>query len=102
MSDRGTDIHFEPLEHDLRIRYRIDGLLYEAAVPPSISASRAAIISRIKIMADMNIAERRLPQDGKIKIKHGRQGLRPARLDHAHPLRRDGRRCVSSRATASS
>ncbi|MCX7018697.1 MAG: ATPase, T2SS/T4P/T4SS family [bacterium] len=69
MNDRGTDIHVEPLEHELRIRYRIDGMLYEAAIPPSIKRFQSAIISRIKIMADMNIAERRLPQDGKIKTK---------------------------------
>lgn len=69
MSDRATDIHVEPLEHELRVRYRIDGMLYEAAIPPSIKRFQSAIISRIKIMADLNIAERRLPQDGKIKVK---------------------------------
>jgi type II secretion system protein E len=71
MGDRGTDIHVEPFEQELRIRYRIDGMLYEAAIPPSIKRFQSAIISRIKIMADMNIAERRLPQDGKIKVKLG-------------------------------
>jgi type II secretion system protein E len=71
MGDRGTDIHVEPFEQELRIRYRIDGILYEAAIPPSIKRFQSAIISRIKIMADMNIAERRLPQDGKIKVKLG-------------------------------
>ena len=71
VDDRATDIHFEPLEDHLRIRYRIDGLLYEATVPATISRYQAAIISRLKIMADMNIAERRLPQDGKIKIRKG-------------------------------
>lgn len=69
IDDRATDIHFEPLEDALRIRYRIDGLLYEATVPPQILRYQAAIISRLKIMADMNIAERRLPQDGKIQIR---------------------------------
>lgn len=69
MNDRATDIHVEPLEHELRVRYRIDGLLYEAAIPPSIKRFQSAIISRVKIMADLNIAERRLPQDGKIKIR---------------------------------
>ena len=69
--DRATDIHIEPLEKELRIRYRIDGVLYEAAIPPAIRRFQSAIISRVKIMADMNIAERRLPQDGKIKIKMG-------------------------------
>ncbi|MDX1973097.1 MAG: GspE/PulE family protein [Candidatus Sumerlaeia bacterium] len=67
--DRATDIHIEPMEKDLRIRYRIDGVLYEAPIPPSIKRYQQAIISRIKIMADLNIAERRLPQDGKIKIR---------------------------------
>jgi len=71
MNDRATDIHVEPLEQELRVRYRIDGLLYEAAIPPSIKRFQSAIISRVKIMADLNIAERRLPQDGKIKIKAG-------------------------------
>jgi type II secretion system protein E len=71
MSSRATDIHVEPMEMDLRIRYRIDGVLYEAAVPPNLKRFQPAIISRLKIMADMNIAERRLPQDGKIKIKMG-------------------------------
>jgi type II secretion system protein E len=69
ISDRATDIHVEPFEDELRIRYRIDGMLYEAAIPPSIKRFQSAIISRVKIMADMNIAERRLPQDGKIKVR---------------------------------
>ncbi|HPB30690.1 MAG TPA: GspE/PulE family protein [Candidatus Sumerlaeota bacterium] len=69
--DRATDIHIEPLEDELRIRYRIDGVLYEAAIPPAIRRFQNAIISRVKIMSDMNIAERRLPQDGKIKVKMG-------------------------------
>lgn len=71
MNDRATDIHVEPLEQELRVRYRIDGMLYEAAIPPSIKRFQSAIISRVKIMADLNIAERRLPQDGKIKIRAG-------------------------------
>jgi type II secretory ATPase GspE/PulE/Tfp pilus assembly ATPase PilB-like protein len=71
MRDRATDIHVEPMDKELRIRYRIDGMLYEAPIPPAIKKFQAAIISRIKIMADLNIAERRLPQDGKIKIRAG-------------------------------
>ncbi|CAN5199466.1 N/A [soil metagenome] len=71
MRDRATDIHVEPMDRELRIRYRIDGMLYEAPIPPAIKKFQAAIISRFKIMADLNIAERRLPQDGKIKIKMG-------------------------------
>lgn len=71
MRDRATDIHVEPMEKELRIRYRIDGMLYEAPIPPAIKRFQAAIISRLKIMADLNIAERRLPQDGKIKVRMG-------------------------------
>jgi type II secretory ATPase GspE/PulE/Tfp pilus assembly ATPase PilB-like protein len=71
MRDRATDIHVEPMDRELRIRYRIDGMLTEAPIPPAIKKFQAAIISRLKIMADLNIAERRLPQDGKIKIKMG-------------------------------
>lgn len=71
MRDRATDIHVEPMDKELRIRYRIDGMLYEAPIPPAIKRFQAAIISRVKIMADLNIAERRLPQDGKIRIKMG-------------------------------
>jgi len=70
-NDRATDIHVEPMERELRIRYRIDGMLYEAPIPPAIKRFQAAIISRVKIMADLNIAERRLPQDGKIKLRMG-------------------------------
>ncbi len=67
--DRATDIHIEPFENELRIRYRIDGILYETNVPPTIKRFQSAIVSRIKIMANLNIAERRLPQDGRIKLK---------------------------------
>ncbi|MFA5146432.1 MAG: type II secretion system ATPase GspE [Candidatus Omnitrophota bacterium] len=69
--DRATDVHIEPYEDELRVRYRIDGILYDTKVPPTIKGFQAAIISRIKIMANLNIAERRLPQDGRIKIKIG-------------------------------
>ena len=69
--DRATDIHIEPYENELQIRYRIDGMLYPAQIPQTIKRFQSAIISRVKIMADMNIAERRLPQDGKIKVKMG-------------------------------
>jgi len=72
VAERASDIHIEPFENDLRIRFRIDGVLRSVA-PPS-KRLQAAIVSRIKIMADMNIAERRLPQDGRIKIRvAGRQ-----------------------------
>ncbi len=66
--ERATDIHVEPLESDLRIRYRIDGILHEVAVPPQLRVLQNAIISRLKVMAHMDIAERRLPQDGRINL----------------------------------
>lgn len=67
--DRATDIHLEPYEDEMKVRYRIDGILYDTTIPPSIKHFQSAIISRIKIMANLNIAERRLPQDGRIRIK---------------------------------
>ena len=66
VESRASDIHIEPFHNRLIVRYRIDGLLRESATPPS--RLRAAIVSRIKIMAKLNIAERRLPQDGRIRI----------------------------------
>jgi general secretion pathway protein E len=66
LKERASDIHIEPYEKDLRVRYRIDGVLYQVLSPPR--SYHAAIVSRIKIMANLNIAERRLPQDGRIKI----------------------------------
>jgi type IV pilus assembly protein PilB len=62
---RASDIHFEPFEHDFKIRYRVDGALYEMAPPPRALAT--AITSRIKVMSNLNIAERRVPQDGRIQ-----------------------------------
>ena len=64
---RASDIHVEPFEKEFRIRYRVDGVLYEQEPPPR--ELKAAMISRVKLMAKLNIAERRLPQDGRIKIK---------------------------------
>jgi type IV pilus assembly protein PilB len=64
---KASDIHIEPYEKSFRVRYRIDGILYEVMKPPM--KLKAAITSRLKIMAEMDIAERRLPQDGRIKIK---------------------------------
>jgi len=66
-----SDIHFECFEHDLRVRYRIDGALQEVMKPPK--KMQPALISRFKIMASLNIAERRVPQDGRIKLKVGRK-----------------------------
>jgi len=67
VESRASDIHIEPFERDLRLRYRVDGVLHNMDAPPN--QLRAAIISRIKLMAKLNIAERRLPQDGRIKLK---------------------------------
>jgi general secretion pathway protein E len=69
IEDRASDIHIEPFEKDLVIRFRIDGILYNMFTPPK--KYQAAIISRIKIMANLNIAENRLPQDGRIQLKVG-------------------------------
>ncbi|MEO8662556.1 MAG: type II secretion system ATPase GspE [Bryobacteraceae bacterium] len=64
---RASDIHIEPFEKEFRVRFRVDGVLYNQEPPPK--DAKAAIISRVKLMAKLNIAERRLPQDGRIKIK---------------------------------
>jgi general secretion pathway protein E len=73
--ERATDIHVEPLENDLRIRYRIDGILHEVAVPPQLRLLQSAIISRLKVMAHMDIAERRLPQDGRMNLHANNQEI---------------------------
>ncbi len=69
IQDRASDIHFEPFEDEFKIRYRVDGALYEMAPPPKHLA--LPIISRVKIMSALNIAERRLPQDGRIQLNIG-------------------------------
>jgi len=69
IESRATDVHIEPFEDQLRLRYRIDGVLVEANVPASIRRFHAAIVSRIKILSHLDIAEKRLPQDGRIKLK---------------------------------
>jgi type IV pilus assembly protein PilB len=72
IQDRASDIHFEPFEDEFRIRYRVDGALYEMAPPPKYLA--LSVISRIKVMSNLNISERRLPQDGRITYQvAGRQ-----------------------------
>ena len=72
MTAEASDIHIEPFEDALRIRYRIDGILYDQESPPR--RLQAALTSRMKIMAEMDIAERRLPQDGRIRVTlHGRR-----------------------------
>jgi len=69
LKERASDIHIEPSEEGITVRYRIDGILYNALSPPK--RYQQAIVSRVKIMANMNIAENRLPQDGRIKVKYG-------------------------------
>ncbi|WP_306582199.1 type II secretion system ATPase GspE [Dokdonella sp.] len=84
VEQRASDIHVEPFENRLKVRYRIDGVLHEVESPPA--ASTAAVISRIKIMAKLNIAERRLPQDGRIMIRvQGKElDLRVSTMPTAH------------------
>jgi hypothetical protein len=84
ISAEASDIHIEPFEDTLRIRYRIDGLLYDQEAPPR--RLQAAVTSRIKIMAEMNIAERRLPQDGRIRVTlHGaRVDIRVSTMPTVH------------------
>ncbi|MCK4517835.1 Flp pilus assembly complex ATPase component TadA, partial [Candidatus Babeliales bacterium] len=67
VKEGSSDIHIEPFEKELRVRYRIDGILYERLLPPK--RYQGAIVSRIKIMSNLNIAEKRIPQDGRIQIK---------------------------------
>ena len=80
IQDRASDIHLEPSEHDLRVRFRIDGVLHEVMRSPK--AIQSGVISRLKIMADINIAERRIPQDGRLSVNaHGKKiDLRVATL----------------------
>ena len=89
VQDRASDIHFEPFETEFKIRYRVDGALYEMSPPPKHLA--LPVVSRLKVMANLNISERRLPQDGRISYIAGQPHGRPARLDPADPVRRIGR-----------
>lgn len=73
IKEKASDIHFEPFEHEFKIRYRVDGALYEMSPPPVHLA--LPVISRIKVLANMNIAERRLPQDGRIVKQVGDQSV---------------------------
>ncbi|MEM0896801.1 MAG: ATPase, T2SS/T4P/T4SS family [Verrucomicrobiota bacterium] len=75
LDQRATDIHVEPLHDDLRIRYRIDGQLVDIAVPENIRALQSSVIARLKIMSKLDIAERRLPQDGRINLQLEDQGI---------------------------
>ncbi len=69
LESRATDVHIEPFEQQLRVRYRIDGVLVEANIPPEVRRYQAAIVSRIKILSHLDIAEKRVPQDGRIRVK---------------------------------
>ena len=73
VQDRASDIHFEPFENEFRIRYRVDGALYEMSPPPKHLA--LPVVSRIKVMANLNISERRLPQDGRISFPMGNRNI---------------------------
>ena len=75
VKDNATDIHIEPYEDEIKIRYRVDGMLYDVPISQDIAYFKLAIVSRIKIMSNLDIAERRLPQDGRIKIKAGGQEM---------------------------
>jgi general secretion pathway protein E/type IV pilus assembly protein PilB len=66
---RATDVHVEPFENQLRVRYRVDGVLQEANIPPQVRKFHAAIVSRLKILSHLDIAEKRVPQDGRIRLK---------------------------------
>ena len=72
---RATDVHLEPYEHAFMIRYRIDGILYDVPVPADLKRFQASIISRVKVMAHLDVAEHRLPQDGRAKVKIGGRDL---------------------------
>ncbi len=65
---RATDVHFEPFEDSLRVRYRVDGVLQQASIPSQVRRFQAAIVSRLKILSRLDIAEKRLPQDGRVKL----------------------------------
>jgi hypothetical protein len=94
VQDRASDIHIEPTERDLRVRYRIDGVLHEVMRSPK--SIQSGVISRLKIMADINIAERRIPQDGRLS---GRTRSARRSTCASRPCRRCGARrssCASS------
>ena len=89
IKDRASDIHIEPFEKGVRLRYRVDGVLMDATPPPK--QMQLALASRLKIMSSLDIAERRLPQDGRMRVQRRRQGLRSPRFHHAHRARRKDR-----------
>src|SRR4029077_16218721 len=73
VGDRASDVHIEPAEKDVRIRFRVDGVLHEVMRPPK--NIQGGLISRLKVMADLNIAEKRVPQDGRVSIRVGGKQL---------------------------
>jgi general secretion pathway protein E/type IV pilus assembly protein PilB len=81
VGDRATDVHIEPYEKELVVRYRIDGVLHRANVAATINRFSSAIVSRLKIMANLNIAEKRLPQDGRITFKSRASGKQALEFD---------------------
>ena len=85
---RASDIHIEPYQDSLKIRYRVDGILYDLLTPPKWM--QPALISRIKVMSRLDIAEKRLPQDGRLNIRIGRPGNRYPGFNHSHGLRGAG------------
>ena len=87
IKDHASDLHFEPFEDEFKIRIRADGVLYEMVPPPRHLAF--AITTRIKVMANLDIAERRLPQDGRIRADGRRPPGRPARQRAADHVRRE-------------
>ena len=74
VGDRASDVHIEPAEKNVRIRFRVDGVLHEP-MPPAPKNIQGGLISRLKVMADLNIAEKRMPQDGRISMKVGGKPL---------------------------
>ncbi|OGX15503.1 MAG: hypothetical protein A2166_05080 [Omnitrophica WOR_2 bacterium RBG_13_41_10] len=72
---RATDVHIEPYRDSIKLRYRIDGLLYDTPIPPDLKYLHSAMVSRIKIMSSLDVVERRLPQDGRAKIKVGNREI---------------------------
>ena len=89
VGDRASDVHIEPTEKDVRVRFRVDGVLHEVMHSPK--NIQGGLISRLKVMADLNIAEKRVPQDGRISMRVGGEDARPAARDPA-------RRCSARRS----
>ena len=100
IKDKASDIHFEPFEEEYKMRYRVDGVLYELVPPPRHLAP--AIASRIKVMSNLDIAERRLPQDGRIQLAVGGNHGRHPGLDPADHVRRERGPARSSTARSCS